>query len=162
MSVLLVRIDDRLIHGQVSVGWATHLRPDLILVLDDEVAADNWENDLVCAACPDSVRARVMRIAEGSRFLSDEAPSADRIVVLLRGTKQARLMLDGGFRPQSINIGGLHHHEGSRSLLPFVYLDSSEVADLRYLADHGVGLSAQDLPGNRSVDLVPLLPDPVR
>ncbi|TPW05718.1 MAG: PTS system, mannose-specific IIB component, partial [bacterium] len=70
MTVVLVRIDDRLIHGQVSVGWAGHLKPDLILVLDDDIAADSWENDLVCAACPDSVRARVMRIAEGARFLS--------------------------------------------------------------------------------------------
>ena len=103
-----------------------------------------------------------MRIAEGSRFLSDEAPAADRIVVLLRGTSQARLMFDGGFRPLSINIGGLHHHEGSRRLLPFVFLDPSEVAHLRYLADQGVRLIAQDLPGNRSVDLVPLLSDPVR
>lgn len=161
MSVLLVRIDDRLIHGQVAVGWAAHLRPDLILVLDDEVAADSWENDLVCAACPDSVSARVMRIDEGSRFLSNDS-SEDRIVVLLRGTKEARLMVDAGFRPPVINIGGLHHHDGSRALLPFVFVDVPEAADLRYLADLGIQLNAQDLPGNRSIDLVPLLPDPVR
>jgi len=160
MSVLLVRIDDRLIHGQVSVGWAAHLKPDLILVLDDDVAADNWENDLVCSACPDSVRAQVMNIAEGSRFLNRPEAAAERIIVLLRGTREARRMLEAGFRPPVINIGGLHHHEGSRSLLPFVFLDSSEAADLRHLAGQGIHLNAQDLPGNRSIDLAPLLADP--
>ncbi len=102
-----------------------------------------------------------MRIEEGSRFLSQDVVD-ERLVVLLRGTKEARLMLDAGFRPSEINIGGLHHHEGSQPLLPFVFVDSSEAADLRYMADLGIKLNAQDLPGNRSIDLVPLLPDPVR
>jgi mannose/fructose/N-acetylgalactosamine-specific phosphotransferase system component IIB len=157
MSVLLVRIDDRLIHGQVSVGWAGQLKPDLILVLDDEVAADDWENDLVCAACPDSVAARVMPVAAGAAWLAGTEAARQKIVVLVRGTKQARALVEGGLGLASVNVGGLHHHAGARSFLPYVFLDDAEIADLNWLARQGVRLNAQDLPGNKGIDLAPLI-----
>jgi mannose/fructose/N-acetylgalactosamine-specific phosphotransferase system component IIB len=157
VSLLLVRIDDRLIHGQVSVGWAGQLKPDLILVLDDEVAGDDWENDLVCAACPDSVSARVMTVAGGAAWLAGEEARARRIVVLVRGTKQARALVEAGLALDTVNVGGLHHHAGAASYLPYVFLDDAEVADLKWLAGRGVRLNAQDLPGNKGVDLLPLI-----
>ncbi|HEX7880841.1 MAG TPA: PTS sugar transporter subunit IIB [Candidatus Eisenbacteria bacterium] len=157
MSLLLVRIDDRLIHGQVSVGWAGQLKPDLILVLDDEVAADDWENDLVCSACPDSVTARVMPVEAGVAWLAGEEARSKKIVVLVRGTKQARALVEAGLPLATVNVGGLHSHAGSRSFLPYVYLDDAEIADLRWLAGRGVMLNAQDLPGNKGIDLAPLI-----
>lgn len=160
MSVVLVRVDDRLIHGQVVVGWAAHLKPALLLVLDDEVAAEAWENELVCSACPDSMRAEVMTVEAGARRLAAEAAAgsaAPRTLVLLRGTREARQLADYGYVPSELNIGGMHHHAGSRAILPYVYVDAREEADLRELAARGVRLSAQDLPGNRSQDLLPLL-----
>ena len=157
MNLLLVRIDDRLIHGQVSVGWAGQLKPDLILVLDDEVAADDWENDLVCSACPDSVTARVMPVAEGVAWLAGEEAGRKKIVVLVRGTKQARALVEAGLALASVNVGGLHSHPGSRSFLPYVYLDEAEIADLNWLAQQGIRLNAQDLPGNKGIDLAPLI-----
>lgn len=160
MSVVLVRIDDRLIHGQVVVGWAAHLNPALLLVLDDEVAAETWENELVCSACPDSMRAEVTTVEDGARRLAEEAAAGSagpRTIVLLRGTREARRLVEYGYLPAELNIGGLHHHAGSRSILPYVYVDAREEADLRALAARGVRLSAQDLPGNRARDLLPLL-----
>lgn len=159
MSVVLVRVDDRLIHGQVSIGWAAHLKPTLILVLDDEVAGEAWENELICSACPDSMRAEVTTVAEGARRLAADAAEggAARLLVLLRGTADARRLVEAGYVPAELNIGGLHHHPGSRSVLPYVYVDAGEEADLRALAARGVRLSAQDLPGNRAYDLLPLL-----
>jgi mannose/fructose/N-acetylgalactosamine-specific phosphotransferase system component IIB len=160
MSVVLVRVDDRLIHGQVSIGWAAHLKPTLILVLDDDVAAEAWENELVCSACPESLRAEVTTVAEGARRLAADAAAAGggpRMLVLLRGTSEALRMVDAGYRPAELNIGGLHHHPGSRSVLPYVYVDGAEEADLRALAERGIRLSAQDLPGNRAYDLLRLL-----
>jgi mannose/fructose/N-acetylgalactosamine-specific phosphotransferase system component IIB len=161
VSVVLVRVDDRLIHGQVSIGWAAHLKPALMLVLDDEVAGEDWENELVCAACPESMRAEVTTVAEGARRLAADAAAGggERTLVLLRGTAQALRMVEAGYRPAEINVGGLHHHAGSRSVLPYVYVDADEEADLRALAARGIRLSAQDLPGNRAYDLLPLLGD---
>lgn len=157
MTVLLVRIDDRLIHGQVSVGWAGRLKPDLILVIDDEAAADAWEGDLVCSACPDAVTARVTGVAEGAELLKSGALGDARVLILLRSAASARRLVESGFHLEEINLGGLHHHEGSRSYLPYVYLDENEVKDLVRLMDLGVRVTAQDVPGNRTHDMARIL-----
>jgi mannose/fructose/N-acetylgalactosamine-specific phosphotransferase system component IIB len=156
-QTLLVRIDDRLIHGQVSVGWAGRLRPDLIVVLDDEAARDRWENDLVCSACPDSVTAEVHGVEEGARLLLEGRHAGRRILILLRSVRSAVRLVDAGYPVPELNVGGLHHHAGSRPVLPYVYVDADEIGALRGLAARGVRLVAQDLPANRAVDLVPLL-----
>jgi mannose/fructose/N-acetylgalactosamine-specific phosphotransferase system component IIB len=154
---LLVRIDDRLIHGQVSVGWAGRLKPETIVVLDDEAAGDSWENDLVCSACPDRVRAKVYSVEEGARLLASGGHAGERIIILLRSVGSARRLVEAGFPVPELNIGGLHHHAGSRAYLPYVYLDPSEVEGLKALSASGVRLTAQDLPGNKSFDLSSLL-----
>jgi len=157
VRTLLVRIDDRLIHGQVSIGWAGRLNPDFIVVLDDEAARDAWENELVCSACPEKVKAEVHPVEEGTRMLLSGGHAGHRIILLLRSVASARRLLDLGFPLSELNIGGLHHHAGSRAFLPYVYLDPAEVEDFRSLATRGVRLVAQDVPGNRSFDLAPLL-----
>lgn len=156
-KTLLVRIDDRLIHGQVSIGWAGKLKPDTIVVLDDELAKDPWENDLVCSACPDAVKAKVYGVVPGALALQSGAHAGEKILILLRSVDSAARLVDAGFPVPEVNVGGLHHHAGSRELLPYVYLDDREIATFRSLAARGVKLVAQDLPGNKCFDLVQVL-----
>lgn len=156
MPLLLLRVDDRLIHGQVSVGWAGPLKAELLLVVDDEAAADAFENDLICCACPDTARARVVAVPDGATAIA-EAVATMRVIVLVRSLRTVRRLVEAGLKPAELNIGGLHHQPGRRSYLPFVYLDDEDVVDLRWLAARGVRLSAQDLPGNAARDLLPLL-----
>ena len=157
MSVVLFRIDDRLVHGQVTVGWIPALAPDLILIVDDAAAASPWEDELICSSCPDQVRARVLPVADGARALREGTLEAKRVLVLVRGTKEARAIVEAGFRPDAINIGGLHHHPGAQELLPFIRVDAGERSDLAALAALGIPLEARALPLDRPVDLKPLL-----
>ena len=157
MELLLFRIDDRLIHGQVSIGWAGPMKPDVLLVVDDEAAADAFEGDLICSACPESTHAEVLRVDDAPAALAGPLFARRRVFLLVRSTRTARRLVAAGVPVPVINIGGLHHHPGSRSILPSVFLDDSEVADLKWLAERGTRLSAQDLPGNKAFDLTPLL-----
>lgn len=156
MPTLLFRVDDRLIHGQVSIGWAGPLKPDLLLVVDDAAAADAFENDLICCACPETTRAEVVDVAGGPARIA-RAAAEGRLIVLLREIGTARRLVEAGVALEELNIGGVHHRPGRRAYLPFVYLNDADVEELRWLHAHGVRLSAQDLPGNRATDLVPLL-----
>lgn len=157
MELVLFRIDDRLIHGQVSIGWAGPLKPDVLLVVDDEAAGDAFEGDLICSACPDSTHAEVLRVADAPAALAGGRFADQRVFLLVRSTATARRLVEGGLPAPVINVGGLHHHPGSRGYLPYVFLDDAEVGDLKWLAAHGSRLSAQDLPGNKAIDLTPLL-----
>ena len=152
-----MRIDDRLIHGQVSIGWAGKLKPDTIVVLDDELAGDQWENELLCSACPDLVKAKVYGVEAGVRALQSGAHGGEKILILLRSVGNAARLVDLGFPVPEMNVGGLHHHAGSREILPYVYLDDGEISTFRSLAARGVKLVAQDLPGNKCFDLVQVL-----
>jgi mannose/fructose/N-acetylgalactosamine-specific phosphotransferase system component IIB len=158
MSVALFRIDERLIHGQVVVGWGEQTRPDRIVVVDDALAASQWEQELYCLGLPSTIAAQFASTADARRQLDSWLQHTDRIVVL---TRDAANMLElgrgGRLEGQEVNVGGLHHAPGRREVLPYVFLSQEEAAALRALGAEGAHVSARDLPGSRKVPLGELL-----
>jgi mannose/fructose/N-acetylgalactosamine-specific phosphotransferase system component IIB len=160
MSVVLFRIDERLIHGQVVVGWGGELHPDHIVVIDDALAASAWEQELYCLGLPPEVTAEFVGL-DAARAMLDEWQSGRRRVVVLVRDAATMLRLASGGRMQGteVNVGGIHHAPGRREVLPYLYLSPEESASLRELADEGVDVSARDLPGTRRVPLSQLVND---
>jgi len=158
MPIVLLRIDERLIHGQVVVGWGATLHPDRIIVVDDEIAASTWEQELYGLGLPDEIRAAFHTVAEARERVPEWQADAARTLLLTR-TVEAMSMLaaDGVLQGTDVNIGGLHHSAGRRRVLPYVFLSDTERAALRALAEEGVEVSARDVPGARRVDLQHLL-----
>ena len=157
MPVELYRIDDRLIHGQVVVGWGRPLELGFIVLVDDEVAASDWEQELYRMGVPpemdvffESVERAVRRQAQ---FAADERPG-----LLHTGdidTKRRLVQGVGGVR--QVNVGGIHHRAGRVQRLRYVFLSPEEERALRALADSGVAVTAQDVPAARAVSLDDML-----
>jgi mannose/fructose/N-acetylgalactosamine-specific phosphotransferase system component IIB len=149
---LLVRVDDRLLHGQVVLGWGQVLAPRAYLIVDDGVASDPWEREAFLAAAPPGARLRVLGLeAFGAGTGGDWV--TEGTVVLLRGLPQLRQLVAQGFRPAGgVNLGGLHARVGSREILPYLHLTAADEADLCALLDAGLALYAQDLPGSVRVE----------
>jgi mannose/fructose/N-acetylgalactosamine-specific phosphotransferase system component IIB len=148
VSFLLVRVDDRLLHGQVVFAWGQVLAPHTYLIVDDQVATDPWERQAFSAAAPEGVTVAVLSQAE---FAASFARIADRerTVVLLRGLSELAQLASAGFRPdQGVNLGGLHAGAGGWELLPYLHLTSQDRGTLRRLLAGGYPLFAQDLPGS--------------
>jgi mannose/fructose/N-acetylgalactosamine-specific phosphotransferase system component IIB len=158
MSVVLLRIDERLIHGQVVVGWGEQTRPDRIVVVDDALAASQWEQELYCLGLPSTIVAEFASIVDARRQLDSWLQQTERVIVL---TRDAITMLELGrgglLEGQEVNVGGLHHAPGRREVLPYVFLSHDEAAALRELGAEGARVSARDLPGARKVALSELL-----
>ncbi len=158
MPIVLLRIDERLIHGQVVVGWGAVLHPERIIVIDDELAGSPWEQELYALGMPDEISVAFHTVAQGRALLPEWQASATRSMVLTRTIEAMdRLAADGALRGAEVNIGGLHHATGRRRVLPYVFLNDAERAALQHLADGGVEVSARDVPGARRVDLPHLL-----
>jgi len=158
MSIALLRVDERLIHGQVVVGWGGHLHPDRIVVVDDDLADSDWEQELYILGLPPEVAAEFASVTEGRERLDAWRASTDTIFVLTRNIETMLNLARGGvLRGAEINIGGIHHSAGRREALPYVFLSEAESASLRALAAEGADVSARDLPGTRRIALAQLL-----
>jgi mannose/fructose/N-acetylgalactosamine-specific phosphotransferase system component IIB len=158
MSIALFRIDERLIHGQVVVGWGSRLRPDRIIVIDDEIAASGWEQELYCIGVPSDVQAEFVSVAEARDRLPGWRATEDRVILLARSVDAVlRMSRDGLLAGEEINVGGIHHAPERREVLPYVFLSTADADALLRLAEAGATVSARDLPGSRRVPLEQLL-----
>ncbi|NIN72853.1 MAG: PTS transporter subunit IIB [Gemmatimonadetes bacterium] len=158
MPILLCRVDDRLIHGQVVVGWGSHLGLDIIAVIDDELAESEWEQDLYRAGLPDEVEALFASVEAAVELIPAWASNAAGGFILARdiGTMR-RLAEHGALADIEVNLGGLHSVPGRERVLPYLFLSDEDRAELRRLQRAEVRVSAQDVPSARKVELDELL-----
>lgn len=156
MTVVLNRIDDRLIHGQVVVGWGQPLDVKFIVLVDDAVAESDWEQELYRMGVPPEMEVRFHSAAAAAPLL-DAYRTEARPGILLTGdiATMRRLVEQGGVR--DVNVGGIHHRAGRTQHLRYVFLTLEEEDALRGLAALGAVVTAQDVPGARAVPLEELL-----
>ena len=158
MSIELFRIDDRLIHGQVVVGWGQTLGIAFIVLADDDVRANDWEQELYRMGVPPQVSVEFASVAEAAARLPAWQAEARRGIVLTGDvSSMARLAGDAPGTLKRVNIGGIHYREGRSERLRYVYLTDDEAAALQALARAGVDISAQDVPTGTPVPLKDLL-----
>jgi PTS system mannose-specific IIB component/fructoselysine and glucoselysine-specific PTS system IIB component len=156
VTLVLNRIDDRLIHGQVVVGWGQPLDVKFIVLVDDTVAASEWEQELYRMAVPPGMEVRFHSVADAAATL-DAYRTEPHPGILLTGdiATMRALVLRGGVR--EVNVGGIHHRAGRTQHLRYVFLTPAEGEALRDLARQGAVVTAQDVPAARAVPLEELL-----
>ena len=157
MSVTLLRVDDRLIHGQVVEGWVPFLKVDLVIVVSDSAASDEIQTALMKMALPASVGLLVLSISEAAAALNSPQMSARKALVLVPGPSEALALVEKGLAVKRINVGGLHYTVGKVQLGRALFLDEKDRLALRALASKGVRLEGRALPGDVEEDLTAAL-----
>jgi mannose/fructose/N-acetylgalactosamine-specific phosphotransferase system component IIB len=154
MALVLFRVDDRLIHGQVVVGWGRPLGVSRIVLVDDQVAATDWEQDLYRMAVTPDIEVEFVTLAGAASRLRDWQSDLRRILVLT-GDLETMVALHAAdpVTVHRINLGGIHHRAGRRERLPYLYLTDEEMARLAALEAAGAAVAAQDLPTTPPVTL---------
>ena len=161
MNISVIRVDDRLIHGQVVFGWTQALGIEQILVADDATAANPTQRDLLLLAVPTGVVADVLSIGDAATVI---AASTSRVptMVLVKGPRELLALNRAGVALSEVNVGNVHTGPGRRRLTKEVHATDEEIAIWRELAAEGVRLEALWLPGQTRTDLgklVQQLPD---
>ena len=145
MSIALYRIDDRLIHGQVVVGWGQPLGLGFVALVDEAVHASEWEQELYRMGVPPSVEVRFAGVEEAVAAVADW--EADLRSKCREAASLAMAALCAGAPSiRRVNVGGIHFRPGRTERLRFVYLSDEEAAALRALGASGVEITAQDVP----------------
>jgi mannose/fructose/N-acetylgalactosamine-specific phosphotransferase system component IIB len=148
MPLCLVRIDDRLIHGQVVLGWARALKPDRILVANDRIAKNSWERKFYTSSVPSHIKVSFLGLEETARQLLNNLFKNESVMILIESVEDLYSIVELGVTLNEVNVGGLHYREGSHEVLSYVFLTDEDKSYLRELVKRGVTLLAQDVPGN--------------
>jgi len=157
VALEVYRIDDRLVHGQVVVGWGQPLALGFIVLVDDMLAVSAWEQDLYRMGVPPEMTVYFETTAGALAHLDAYRALPDPGMLLTGDTATMRALVEGGAGIEHVNLGGLHHRAGRTPRLRYVFLDDAEEADLRAIAARGVEVSALDVPGTPQVPLEELL-----
>lgn len=148
MPITLVRIDDRLIHGQVVLGWTRVIKPDRIITANDRIAESTLERKFYAASVPPQIKVSFLTIEETAVDLLNNLFQSESLLLLIESVPDVYALVKKGVQLDEINVGGLHYREGTEELLPYVFLSVEDRRLLRELVKDGVTLRAQDIPGN--------------
>jgi galactosamine PTS system EIIB component len=147
-NILLVRIDNRLVHGQVGVTWTTSLGANLIVVVDDEAANQPVQQQLMTMTADNSgVGIRFFTIEKTIKIISKAAP-AQKIFIVCKTPSVVRDLVDGGVPIKDVNVGNMHFSNGKTAITKKVYVDDKDLEDLKYIQSKGVHVYIQDTPGD--------------
>jgi mannose/fructose/N-acetylgalactosamine-specific phosphotransferase system component IIB len=157
VSIVLIRVDDRLIHGQVLMGWTRALGVDHALVADDQAAADPMQGPLMRMAAPTGLTVTILPVDEAATALQDDRYQRDRMIVIVRGPDTLVRMHKAGLEFDTVNVGNVRSGEGRSRLTKEVHASPEELEQWRYLDNVAVELSAQWLPDQKRTHLNPLV-----
>ena len=157
MGFVLFRVDDRLIHGQVTVAWGAWLSPDLIVLANDEVAETEWKREMYSSTDSMGVRIRIVPVDAFTAEASAGQWEDVRTLVVVESPRDLLRLVKAGVRVEEANIGGMHFADGKREVLPFVYVDESDVQAMGELIGLGVKLEARDVPQAAPADVWALI-----
>jgi PTS system mannose-specific IIB component len=146
--IALVRVDNRLLHGQILETWIPRLRIEEVVVGDDEAASSDLAQAAMCLCIPAELPIRVLRVADVP--WAELARETRRVLVLVRDIAAlAAAARTGGLTPEvapRVNLGNVHFGPGRKPVTPSVFLAGPELETLRQLAGAGFELEARAIP----------------
>ena len=153
MPIVLYRVDDRLVHGQVVLGWGKPLHIGLVILVDSEVYGSEWERDLYRMGMPPEMELRFADVTTALREHASWEAESRPVIVLTGDIGTMATLRQGGLPIGKINLGGIHHKVGRTPRLPYIYLTDDEYQSLVSLQASGAEVTAQDLPTTAAVPL---------
>lgn len=155
MPIVLARVDNRLVHGQILSAWLPALDADALLVIDDEAASNTLVRSAMEIAIPPDVHFEVAPLSQ-AREAAARLPRGARAIVLLRDVSDAAEALLGGLVVERLNLGNVHFSRGRAAVSQAVYLSIDEIAKLEAVEHGGVPVELRTLPRDPPVTLAEL------
>lgn len=151
MSIVLVRIDNRLIHGQVLESWVPYTQADCIVVASGQAAGNPLQRMLMQASVPSAIRVVIGDLHEVAKLLVAGELDSRRVLLLLASAADALELHHRGVPFAELNLGNMHGGEGKARLSCTIALDPADIADLEALEADGVRIASRCIPSDREI-----------
>ena len=152
-AVGLIRVDFRLIHGQVITLWSKTYPTDKIVIIDNDLAKDEFMSMVYESAAPSGVRVRIYDEDKAIRLWTKNQFGDFKVMILFRDISTCYHMYQKGLPMESVQIGGVPKKPNRANIVPAVNLSAEELQQLGEMDAHGIRVYAQVLPDQASMDL---------
>lgn len=152
-----IRVDARLIHGQVATMWTRTLNATRIMVVDDQIVKSEVQKMTLKTAVPGGVHLSILTPAGAAKRILADQYQGQRVFLIVRNPKALQEMVAAGVKLDSVNVGNLSMAAGAKQIAKSVAVTAEDVTVFDYLAAHGVKLYHQMVPNDPKVDFMPLL-----
>ncbi|MGV8080682.1 MAG: PTS system mannose/fructose/N-acetylgalactosamine-transporter subunit IIB [Syntrophales bacterium] len=162
MEIALVRIDNRLVHGQIIEAWVPYARANCIIVVDDHVASDFFRETVIKMSVPRDIETLISSVDEFPENIKGIGQKNRKAIVLFSSVKDALRAYRGGFHFERLNIGNIHNEECIQQCAPSVLLGEEDISAIRELAQEGVQVDVRRVPREKPIGIRDILGDETR
>ncbi|WP_182187704.1 PTS sugar transporter subunit IIB [Pectinatus frisingensis] len=152
LNIVLTRIDDRLIHGQVVTAWAKVTKGNRIIVVDDKVANDEFMSKIIKMAAPASFKIGIHTVEAAAEILKGD-DMGERVIVLVKTPMTVKSLMDNGVKIQELDLGGMGATKGRKQLYRNISISDDEKICFKELIDDGVHVVVQIVPDDSPKDI---------
>jgi mannose/fructose/N-acetylgalactosamine-specific phosphotransferase system component IIB len=153
MPIILYRVDERLIHGQVVVGWGNRLNFDHLVLVNDQVASNPWERELYFSCVPPEIKTTILSVPQAVGQIKQNGFTQDKTVILVDSPFDILRMTEKGVKIDAVNVGGVHAKSGRRKILPYLFLSPEEISAFKRIISSGIKCECRDVPLAEKHDL---------
>jgi len=153
MNIVLVRVDDRLIHGQILESWIPFLKAQCVVVANDALAGDQFQRAILSMAIPDRIKVRIVTVEETQGLSSDPELAGLSTLVIVSSLLDAYRLREADVEYERLNIGNMKGGETSRQISYSVWLSAEDECMIRELIGHGLAINLQSVPREREIDI---------
>ncbi|OAV40612.1 mannose/fructose/sorbose PTS transporter subunit IIB [Clostridium saccharobutylicum] len=154
MEISFVRIDDRLIHGQVATVWTKASGCNRIMACSDEVAADDLRKQLLIQVCPTGYKAYVLPIEKAIAAYKNPKFDSFKTLFLFTNPKDVLRMVEGGVDIKSVNVGGMCYKDGTTQITNALCVSEADIEAFKKLHEKGIELEIRKVAKDARIDMM--------
>lgn len=140
MEIVLSRVDDRLLHGQVATSWVRTFTPQVIVVVDEKLPDNKVQVQILKVAAPPGTKVYVMKPEKLTQKIKAGVLNNYKVMFIFAGLEAPKYMIDNGVPIKSLNIGGMRFQEGRERLSKTISMTPEEKKIAKELIDKGIEL----------------------
>ena len=156
-NIMLTRIDDRLIHGQVVTAWIRRYPINRILIVDDELAKNRLMERIYKAAAPVGVEVLIKSVEDAVSWLQEEGEKGENILILVKVPEVLEALLERQIPIEKVILGGMGARKGRKTFIKNVSASEEEIQSFRNIADRGIEIVYQLIPDEKETPIKKLL-----
>lgn len=145
-GIIHIRIDDRLIHGQVATRWSTGLGASRIMVANDAVASDDMQKSILRMVAPPGIATSIISKQIAATNILAGKYAAQKVLMVLKNPMDAIDLMDKGLEIKEINVGNMAKRDDATQIKKSISVTEEELKAFKVLMERGVKITARMVP----------------